>query len=237
MKIHQITDLHIPEADETGKYASVRPTILKQLAYVEADASDLLVISGDLTMQDHSRAACEWLREVLPPQVETIILPGNHDDPALLWEVFGSERCINQDFCFSRPLGAFQGLFVNTHTNHLPAEQIQFIMEADSHEPALLFMHHPPNLIGAGFMTRNQPLLNHTEVSQAIEQSTVTNVFCGHYHNEADIRYDGYHLHLTPSPAFQINLHVEIFEPEPFDPAVRVIELGENAIHTYMQVV
>lgn len=232
MRIHQITDLHVPEENNGSDFDHVRPNILKQLSFITSDHSDLLVISGDLTMKDASRSACEWIRSVLPPTLKTVIMPGNHDDPQVLWDVFGPERCIDQRFFFIIEQANFNLLFLNTSTDRLPVEQLEFLAAQPSGVPSILFIHHPPDLVSDGFMALNQPLLNHAEVSNAIGASSIEHVFCGHYHNSAELDCEKFQLHVTPSPAFQIDLHCREFKMETFEPAVRVIEAGNHSIQT-----
>ena len=234
MRIHQITDLHVPEENNGSDFEHVRPNVLKQLSFIESDHSDLLVISGDLTMKDASTSACEWISSILPPTLRTIIMPGNHDDPQILWDVFGPERCIDQRFFFVIEKAKWNLLFLNTSTDRLPGEQLEFLAAQSSGVPCILFIHHPPDLISGGFMALNQPLLNHAEVSDVISASSIEHVFCGHYHNSVDKVCDRFHLHLTPSPAFQVDLHSREFKMEAFQPAVRVIDVRDNSIQTQL---
>ncbi|HAK50504.1 MAG TPA: hypothetical protein DCM54_01180 [Gammaproteobacteria bacterium] len=122
MRIHQITDLHIPEGED-----NIRSSVLKLLSFVQEENSDLLVISGDLTMTDNSVQACEWLNSALPEAPRTIIMPGNHDKPSVLWEVFGPKRCISHDFYFALDIDAYKLIFVDTSSYSLPDDQIEFI--------------------------------------------------------------------------------------------------------------
>lgn len=225
MKIHQITDLHIPEDGAAANFAHVKGNVQRQIAFVADDDSDLLVISGDLTMTDGSSSACQWLKENLPDSLKTIIMPGNHDDPAVLWEIFGAQRCVNESFHFSFEHDDLQYIFVNTTTDSLPENQLEFLASEGAKKPSLLFIHHPPDLVSKdGFMALNQPLINHAEVAEVIRASQISDVFCGHYHNSADIDCGGFQLHVTSSPAFQIDLNTAEFTTQPFEPGVRMIE-------------
>lgn len=232
MRIHQITDLHVPEDDSSADFDHVKPNILRQLAFVAADDSDLLVVSGDLTMKDASRSGCEWLESVLPATPRTIVMPGNHDDPEVLWEVFGAAKCVDEHFFFGIRCGHWNFLFLNTTTDSLPEEQLEFLAAQPAGVRAILFVHHPPDLVSDGYMASNQPLLNHARAGEAIGASSIEHVFCGHYHNAMDKTCDGFELHLTPSPAFQIDLHSIPFKMESFEPAVRVIEVGDDSVET-----
>ena len=83
MRIHQITDLHVPDDDSDESFAHVRENIKRQLQFIESEQPDLLVISGDLTMKDRSEVSCRWVESNLP-HVPVVVIPGNHDDPAII---------------------------------------------------------------------------------------------------------------------------------------------------------
>jgi Icc protein len=232
MRIFQITDLHIPGENQEASFGHVKANILRQLDYVRRESPDLLIISGDLTIPDACKPACEWLCSQLPDAIPTLVLPGNHDDPRVLWEVFGEARCGNPHFYYQRHLGDYDLVVLNTHTDRLPQEQMDFLQTAAGERPTVLFMHHPPDLVSDGFMARRQPLTNHADAAAAIRRTLVTDVFCGHYHNTADIDCDGFQVHVTPSPAFQVSLTAHEFEPEPFKPSVRIIDIARLCVST-----
>lgn len=224
MRIHQITDLHVPDDESDEKFSHIRRNVERQLAFVAAGLPDLLVISGDLTMTDGSEVACQWIRDSLPRDVPVIVIPGNHDDPAVIRRVFGSWPAQqHHDECSL--------VFVNTSSNYLPPEEMALLAVSPGPE-CLLFIHHPPHRIGAGFMSTNQPLLNCDAAARAIGDSAIDHVFCGHYHNQAQVSCDGFELYLTPSPAFQIALEEIPFTMEEFEPVVRTIDVTAGRVST-----
>lgn len=232
MRILQISDLHVPDldhlnTDNDSRFGHIRGNILRQLSFIQSENPDLLVISGDLTMEDASRAGCKWLSENLP-NIPTVIIPGNHDDPDLIWEVFGPTKCVSRDFYGEIIYEDCSIIFLDTSSDYLPAEQRQFLDSLSMRHPTLLFMHHPPALIGDGYMSTNQPLRNHVEAAQSINRTAIEHVFCGHFHNRADILCDGFQLHLTPSPAFQVALNTKKFKMEKCQPVVRTITIGDD---------
>ena len=227
MRICHITDLHIPDQGNVEQLSHVKTNISRQLEYVSASEPDLLVISGDLTIPDASESGCNWLAAELPRNVASIVMPGNHDSPEVLWSVFGPTHCRSERFYFTIDNEPLPLIFLDTHLDILPDEQISFLRSREA-GPAVVFMHHPPDLISDGFMSRNQPMQNHGEAAQALRDAGVTHVFCGHYHNVAEIDCDGFTLHLSPSPAFQISLDEPEFTPQPFTPSVRVIEITDG---------
>lgn len=234
MKIYQITDLHIPPEIPADDLTHVRPNVRRQLEYVAAHPPDLLVISGDLTWPDHLRDACQWLLTLLP-DIPVAMIPGNHDNPAMMYDIFGEDRCTDPSFCYMQDHPDGRIIYVNTQVNTLSAEQMAQMSEWGQERSSILFIHHPPTLIGGGFMDHNYPLENHEDTSAAISKAGIKHVFCGHYHNQRDqASGQGFTVHLTPSPAFQISLSNPEFEKEPFEPVVRIIDYSDGQISTQL---
>lgn len=222
MRIHHVTDLHVPNDGDDERFGYVRENVLRQFRFVESENPDLLVISGDLSMTDCSEEACGWIRSGLP-EVPAVVIPGNHDDPALIEGIFGAWP-VRRDYDDGTLI------FLDSSSDELPQSQIELLAEINSERHCVLFIHHPPHLIGSGFMSKNQPLRNYAEVARSIADSRIDYVFCGHYHNQAHLSCDGFELFLTPSPAFQIALDVEEFTMEEFSPAVRTIDVGPEGV-------
>ena len=80
----------------------------------------------------------------------------------------------------------------------------------------------------------NHALENAEQVSKVIKESKIKHVFCGHYHNAIDKRCDGFYLHLTPSPAFQIDLDSKEFHLQPFEPGVRIIDIEQSSVTSHI---
>lgn len=234
MLIYQITDLHIPGQDDE-RWTEVSNNILAIMAYVSAYPPDLLVITGDLSMRDGDEKACAWLHQILPKHQDYALIPGNHDDPELLDRVFTDRVGAQHGFFFKLAKPEADLIFVNSSDEWLPDEQLAFIDGLPKDKSSLLFIHHPPDLISDGFMANSQPLQNWQAVAGAVGNSSITHVFCGHYHNAIDKDCDGFILHLTPSPAFQISLSARHFELEPVVPQIRVIDCQPDHIETYLK--
>jgi 3',5'-cyclic AMP phosphodiesterase CpdA len=198
VRIHQVTDLHVPDDDGDPRFVHVRENVLRQFSFVESHAPDLLIVSGDLTMRDASDVGCRWVHSNLP-DVPTIVIPGNHDDPHLIQSIFGAEH-----WPAVRDYADCSLVFLDTSSDQLPANQIEFLGDLSPKKPAILFIHHPTKEVSGGFMDVNHPLANRSEVDEVIADSHIDHVFCGHYHTEFEI-HDDYHLYVTPSPAFEVD--------------------------------
>ena len=70
--------IHISDIHFGGE---IRPAVEAALAYAEADPPDVIVVTGDLTLNGlprEFRAAAAWARRLPNPRIFT---PGNHDTP------------------------------------------------------------------------------------------------------------------------------------------------------------
>ena len=198
--IHQITDTHIPVTGDMR----VSENFLELIAYSKSIGPDLLVLTGDLPGEDGNREVYEWIRASLPADIPHIVIPGNHDDPVALFEVFKGGLNINPDFCEKIALNEIDLVFVNTASTRLPKDQLLFLQNEEIRPDSILFIHHPTREISGGFMDTNYPLLNRDVVDTAIAASQISHVFCGHFHTEFEVHAE-YNLYLTASPAFDVD--------------------------------
>ena len=196
----QITDTHVPLDPEKRAHRN----FLKQIEFVGHYKPNILVISGDLPAEDGSKEIYSLMAQALPLEQEVVIIPGNHDKPEMLYEVFGKERCKTPSFCHVVPLPDIDLVFVDSSSGTLSISQQQTLQGVRSE--SILFIHHPTKKLSNGFMDTNYPLQNLSEVDAAIRRSPIAQVFCGHFHCEHTVVED-YALHVTPSAAFRVGLN------------------------------
>ncbi len=213
---------------------SVCDNFVALMDYCKEQSPDLLTITGDLPGEDGSRSAYDWIWNHLPEDIPRIIIPGNHDDPEVLFEVFQGELNQHPDFMELIALEEIDLLFVNTASKVLPDEQIDFVTSDEVRPNSVLFIHHPTKHISGGFMDITYPLENRDLVDKAISDSNISHVFCGHFHTEFEI-HDDYHLYLTPSPAFDVDRDSE--EPKIGPPRIPVREINVDGSSTTTKVV
>ena len=227
--IHQVTDLHVAP-DGTGRACE---NFLALMAHVETCRPDLLLLTGDLPGEDGSREAYRWIHAALPHGIPRVVLPGNHDDGDAVFEIFESSLNRDRDFHEVIALEEIDLVFLNTATSRLPERQLQFIRQGEIRPGSVLFLHHPPRVVADGYMDREWPLLNRDDVDAALKKSPLKHVFCGHFHCEHEIHED-YSLYITPSPAFEVDLHS--VEPRIGRPRIplREIEIEGNRVSTRM---
>ena len=200
--IYQITDTHIPlEADHVAQ-----KNFLTLMRFVHHKPADLLVISGDLPGVDGSLEIYQWIKDQIPANQTTYVIPGNHDDADNMYQVFGAEMCGNREFLFTLKLDEIDVVFTNTGSTVFPKDHLAYIQDPSIRTESILFTHFPTKKLSDGYMDTHYPLGNITEADLAISSSHIRHVFCGHFHTEHRVR-DAYELNVIPSPAFTVELN------------------------------
>jgi len=215
VRIAQLSDLHLvpPPGRLYGRVdtAAALVTALERLTGLEP-RPDLLVISGDLvdrgTPEDYACLADLLARLPFPYH----LMPGNHDRREALMAAFPGQawarpRCHQRVQTGAGELLLLDTLVAGEEWGLVDESALAWLESAcPARERALLFMHHPPFLVGMPGMDaiacRGAPALeawlqNHPQVEA---------VLCGHVHRHVATAFAGRPAQTAPSPAHQIAL-------------------------------
>ncbi|MFW6215694.1 MAG: metallophosphoesterase family protein [Alkalispirochaetaceae bacterium] len=236
--IAHLTDLHLSLPGERPRGIGVNEQFSKTLTDLLSFRPELLVITGDLCLDTGNLEVYRLCREFLDRTgVEYQLLPGNHDDPELMDEVF--EKGLSEGGSGSgrfhrriRRAGEELVLF-DLPAGEVREEDLSWLernLQESEAEEILLFMHYPPIPLPVSHMEENYPLRRRDEVARVIRNSgRKVYIFCGHYHAELAVQGPNCALYLTPSTFFQITPLVESFAVDHRRPAWRFIQrYGEH---------
>ncbi|HET7369283.1 MAG TPA: phosphodiesterase [Gammaproteobacteria bacterium] len=224
LHVIQITDTHL-FADDGARMHDVdsRESLVRVLEAIAADESpNLLLLTGDLA-QDESREAYRRVAEALAPlNVPALALPGNHDNLALMGEVFDGTAISIDKLHHLDPWRIVQlhtPVAGETH-GYLTAAELEWLDDALSgKQPTLVCLHHPPLAIGSHWLDAIG-LTNADEFLDVIDRhDSVRAVLAGHVHQETHVRRGEVHYFTTPSTAVQ-------FRPGVTQPAFDTIAPG-----------
>ncbi|RME97364.1 MAG: metallophosphoesterase [Bacteroidetes bacterium] len=217
MRIIQITDLHLGRSGVKPYDIDVRHNFQQILTATKAAQPDLLLISGDLCLEVGEREIYEYIKE----QLEATALPyallaGNHDDGDLLMDVFGLERGPDgKHLYYSIDQAPLPVYCLDTARYEISQSQLEWLsarLRTRARQPIVVFVHHPPVLMGVPFMDRQYPLRNHAELSAVLHaHDAPCYVFCGHYHVDKSLHQGNLQVFVTPSCFFQIDWREENF--------------------------
>nr|WP_230416181.1 metallophosphoesterase [Micromonospora tarapacensis] len=191
----QLSDIHLT-ADHRpvhGRDPWERLRTVLDVVRSEGTRPDVVVLTGDLT-DDGSYAGCRNLANALAPLGHPILaVPGNHDDPCAVREVFGPDilevgewRIVGIDT--SRP-GQIHG------TADVATEMSR--LDRYDQRPTLLAMHHPPV---SPVSHRWFQLEGAAELVMALAQRPyVRAILSGHLHHPFDSEASGIEVLGCPS--------------------------------------
>ncbi len=205
------------------------------LKAVPAYNPDLIVISGDLCFMKGDEAVYRLIKS----KIETLgvpyrIISGNHDDPALIAEVFQLKNSYREGTIFyeeyfkEKPF-----LFLDSTVGELSLFQQNWLKARldQMNGDVVLFIHHPPIESGVPFMDQNHLLKNRDSVLEILTAYTGNiYVFSGHYHVDKTIAYKNIVVHITPSCFMQINQWLETFQVDHYRVGFREIDLREDRL-------
>jgi Icc protein len=234
-QILQVSDPHLHAEDGARLYgiatADAFAAVLRQ-ALTES-RPDLLLVTGDLA-QDESRGGYERLRDLLlPAGVPTAVIPGNHDDPALLGEVLeaaGIQVGGHVDTPHWRLVLLSTWARGDAGGRLTPAELAtldgRLAERPDAH--GLVVLHHHPVPMGSRWLD-TVGLRNPDEFFRVLAaHPSVRGLVWGHVHQAMDRRQDGLRLLSTPSTCYQFRPGSDDFALDDRPPGYRWLTLAAD---------
>lgn len=225
--VAHISDLHIVAPPELC-YGQVdtRACLARAIARLNAltPRPDLVVLTGDL-VDEPSTAAYDCLRAMLGDlTLPFVLLPGNHDDRAMLAEAFPAHDYLpagGRKAHFVHDLGkvlliGFDAVVPGHEYAEVGPADLDWLESVLSHHPdqAILFaMHHPPMRTGLAFMDEMQPPLPAAFENILLGHSQVKLIICGHIHRAMDGVFAHIRVASAPSTAHQFQLATDPMVP------------------------
>lgn len=212
----QLSDLHVNAAGPLYGKVDTPARLRAALDLVEAmdAAPEAVLVSGDLTndaQPDDYRAARAVLGPVLDRLgVPLVVIPGNHDDPALLREHLigqapgagtmdsvtwlGGTRLVAVD---SSLAGEDRGQVSDAQLGWLTAE-----LATPAPEGTVLAIHHPPLRSSPVGLFDHIGLERPEALAEVLRGSDVRMVLCGHAHHVGAGAVAGIPVWIAPSLAY-----------------------------------
>lgn len=151
----QISDLHIGASEKGIDPVPHLEAVVEAIGSLPNEV-DAILVSGDLT-HDGGRSELHLVRDLLERlDVLLHVLPGNHDDRALLREAFDLPGAGDEPVNYSVEVGelrllAFDSNVPGQDPGRYDAEQLRWLdaeLGTQPERPTLLAMHHPPLATG-----------------------------------------------------------------------------------------
>ncbi len=190
-----------------------------------------LLLTGDLVHRPALETYRRLKRRLDRLGVPYMALPGNHDDPRLLWEVMPRREVFQLGRWRIVGLSTFQP---GSYGGILTEKELALLEEEllGSLRPTLIALHHPPIPVSSPWMDL-MGLANREALWRILHRSDqVKAVVFGHIHQEFHRHRHGIDLWSAPSTCFQFRPYSDrlIIDPEP--PGWRWLVLHEEGVVT-----
>ena len=240
VRILQLTDLHLltdPLAELKGICTRARFDAVMRAVGETIGPIERLIITGDLA-HDETLATYELLREQLTDWLPKLrIVPGNHDCRVAMRLAFGGRIHVEGDRnVFVDSVGGWTMIGLDSQVTgelrgELGTSQLQWLeqtLTALPDQPTLLFLHHPPVLVGDSWIDLIR--LDDAEALWSIlaRSGRVKAICCGHIHQERTITGPTAVVFTTPSTGVQFQSETESLAVDVVWPGFRVLDLDSD---------
>jgi 3',5'-cyclic-AMP phosphodiesterase len=239
IRLAQLSDMHL--VGEAAPHPFGQDTAASLAAVIDelSTRPDVAVMTGDLT-DDGSLEAYHRVRAHTAGLADEVhAVPGNHDDPANMYEVLGGGRDDVRLVSLSR---RWTMLLVNSQwlghdAGRIAPETLDAIDEAlaRASQHVIACMHHPPA------STCNDPYCGIVNGAQTLSvlrrHRQLRAVLSGHLHRAFDDTHAGIRFLGAPSTCCQLTHGgVPHFAPTSAPPAARLVDLHSDGAVTYQSV-
>lgn len=193
---------------------------------------DAILATGDLVHDDPD--GYPWIvRELGALGPPVLCLPGNHDDPQLMRQIFGDEPF---QYCGHRDFGAWRVVMLDSMlpgsaAGRLTDSELQRLdaaLEDSGHRHALVVLHHHPVPSHSAWLDTVALEEPHRFLEVVARHSRVRGVLWGHVHQQFDGVHGAVRLMGTPSTCVQFKPLVADFELDTRPPGFRLLHLHDD---------
>jgi len=225
MLVAHISDFHIVAAPNLCyDLVDTRAALARTIERLESlsPRPDLVVATGDLVDEPSPEAYGELHRLLERLTIPLRLIPGNHDDRALLAKTFPEQVGLAQDrvnyvvdYRAFRLL-AFDAVIAGKEYANPTAESLTWLketLEQGAKVPTMMIMHHPPIVTGLAFMDAIQPAWSEAFTKLIRRHPQVRLIACGHVHRPLDGTLGTARVSTAGSTAHQFSLATELETP------------------------
>jgi len=241
MLIAQLTDTHLRQE---GQLLYDR---IDTAAYLEQAVShvlkldprpDVVILSGDLVEGGKPEEYARLRRLLAPLPMPVYVIPGNHDAREALRAAFADKGYFPASGYLQYVVEGGPVRLIGLDTlvegkghGEMCAERLDWLDSrlAESDEPTVVFMHHPPFDTGVTFFDGHKLNVGAARLADIVRRhSQVERVMCGHVHRPIQVRFAGTIGSTAPSTAHQAMLDLR-----PGAPLSMMMEPPAIALHQW----
>jgi Icc protein len=234
-RIIHITDCHLYADQQQSKYG-VNPNSSLALLLEQINFSDIawVILGGDLTNEHDAECVTESYQQLVTLLREKVALSkvcwlcGNHDNPAIMADVFNKHGLNNaKNLTLSRwQIQLVQQRYQGTRGEITAHEYQRLEKQTDASLHQLWVNHHPPGLTNS-WMDKHA-MLSHQDFLAWLQHQTPRILLHGHIHHQQEYLLGDVNVLSTPSTCWQWQLSEQFAVNETGRAGCREITLYDN---------
>ena len=158
---------------------------------------------------------------------------GNHDSMEKWPNIFSEDKAVFPSFTLAKP---WKLVYLNTQVRgeeygQVSAESLRFLRSHTATDDAsflVIFMHHPPFLVGSKWIDNIGLKNGKEEFLELIRHPKIKLIVAGHVHQESTTEIGTAKLVSSPSTCVQFRPYSDLFALDDNSPGYRVINLLED---------
>ncbi|PCI20356.1 MAG: 3',5'-cyclic-AMP phosphodiesterase [Piscirickettsiaceae bacterium] len=239
-----LSDIRILQISDSHLFASTNEQLvgintdesflaIVELAKQHSWPPDFIFLTGDLSQDSSNDAYQRLISHLKPLGVSCYVLPGNHDDPEMLRNIFSKPDFLYQPFLHTENwLFAFLNTAIPNEEGGILYEQeiIELEQQINAHpeKNILVCLHHQLQPVNSRWLdtmaVRNPGLL----IDLLARYPNIQGIIHGHVHQEFTSNINGTPIYSTPSTCFQFKPNSNDFAIDDTAPGYRWLELGKQ---------
>lgn len=236
LRFIQISDTHIfSDKNKTLLGVPTQKSFEAVLEVIKQEAGkfDFIIHSGDLA-QDYSKEAYTRLADMLEPfNVPIYCIPGNHDDPNIMSQVYPYRLMSNDKQIITKN---WQIILLDSHKpgsvdGYIRPDELKYLQHCLHTFPelhAMVIFHHQPIPVGCRWLD-NLGLSNADALWDIIKIfPKLKTVLFGHVHQEYEQEMNSVKCYSAPSTCFQFMRKQDHFGIEKLSPGFRWVNLHDD---------
>ncbi len=236
LSILQISDLHIlpnPKQTMLGIDTEYYFHRVLEHAFCSGFQFDLILVTGDLTQHPLRTSYQRILNGLDAYDVPCVCLPGNHDDYALMQQVFNTDKinCSKQIVFKDWQLICLNSQIENSPDGELGRQELDFLeagLTSHPNQHALIATHHHCLPTGSAWLDTMMIKDSTALFARIASYPQIKAIVNGHIHQIMDSTVNKIRILAAPSTCFQFKPNSEKFCVEPTPPGYRVLQLYDN---------
>jgi len=241
IKILQLSDMHLMASiDDQLVGVNTEESFLSvlKLAQEKSWPPDLIFLTGDLSQDSTVESYNRLIHHLKKIDIPCYVLPGNHDTPSTLTNLFATSPITYQPFLHHKQ---WLFAFLNSETpgeeggtlNEVEITNLQQEINAHPNKHVLICLHHQLKAIGSKWLDSMAVINPEPLVKVIAENSAVRGVIHGHVHQSFTSFIANKPLYAVPSTCFQFKPLSKEFAIDNLAPGYRWLRLTANGeIHT-----